>query len=48
MVVDLEYRDATTSPHDLLQLFKTHPLVTKILEIKPLLGNGSCSTLKTE
>jgi electron-transferring-flavoprotein dehydrogenase len=32
MVVDLEYRDATTSPHDLLQLFKTHPLVRKILE----------------
>src|SRR5919112_3242633 len=31
-VVDLEYADATTSPHDLLQLFKTHPLVRKILE----------------
>jgi electron-transferring-flavoprotein dehydrogenase len=31
-VVDLEYRDATTSAHDLLQLFKTHPLVKKILE----------------
>ena len=26
-VVDLEYADATTSAHDLLQLFKTHPLV---------------------
>src|ERR671933_2090414 len=24
VVVDLEYRDATTSPHDLLPLFKTH------------------------
>jgi len=31
-VVDLEYADATTSPHDALQLFKTHPLVRKILE----------------
>lgn len=31
-VVDLEYRDATTSAHDLLQLFKTHPLVRSILE----------------
>src|SRR3954449_3670974 len=31
-VVDLEYHDATTSAHDLLQLFKTHPFVRKILE----------------
>jgi electron-transferring-flavoprotein dehydrogenase len=31
-VVDLEYADATTSAHDLLQQFKTHPLVRKILE----------------
>jgi electron-transferring-flavoprotein dehydrogenase len=31
-VVDLEYADATTSAHDLLQLFKTHPLVRGILE----------------
>src|SRR5436190_289510 len=31
-VVDLEYADATTSVHDLLQLFKTHPLVRGILE----------------
>jgi electron-transferring-flavoprotein dehydrogenase len=31
-VVDLEYADATTSAHDLLQLFKMHPLVRKILE----------------
>jgi electron-transferring-flavoprotein dehydrogenase len=31
-VVDLEYKDATTSAHDLLQLFKTHPFVRKILE----------------
>jgi electron-transferring-flavoprotein dehydrogenase len=31
-VVDLEYCDATTSAHDLLQLFKLHPLVRGILE----------------
>src|ERR671932_878834 len=31
-VVDLEYADATTSAHDMLQLFKTHPFVRKILE----------------
>jgi electron-transferring-flavoprotein dehydrogenase len=31
-VVDLNYRDATTSAHDLLQTFKTHPLVKGILE----------------
>jgi electron-transferring-flavoprotein dehydrogenase len=31
-VVDLEYADATTSAHDLLQQFKLHPLVRQILE----------------
>ena len=31
-VVDLDYADATTSPHDLLQQFKTHPMVRKILD----------------
>src|SRR4051812_31055071 len=31
-VIDLEYADATTSVHDLLQTFKLHPLVKKILE----------------
>jgi electron-transferring-flavoprotein dehydrogenase len=31
-VVDLEYCDATTSAHDLLQKFKLHPLVKGILE----------------
>ena len=31
-VIDLEYADATTSAHDLLQQFKLHPLVEKILE----------------
>ena len=31
-VLDLDYADATTSAHDLLQQFKTHPLVRNILE----------------
>jgi electron-transferring-flavoprotein dehydrogenase len=31
-VVDLEYADATTSAHDLLQQFKLHPLVREILD----------------
>ncbi len=31
-VVELEYADATTSAHDLLQTFKTHSLVREILE----------------
>jgi electron-transferring-flavoprotein dehydrogenase len=31
-VVDLEYADATTSAHDLLQMFKLHPLVKDILK----------------
>ncbi len=30
-VVELEYADATTSAHDLLQTFKTHSMVRKIL-----------------
>src|SRR3712207_3888135 len=40
-VVDLGYADATTSPHDLLQLFKTHPLVRKILEGGERVGWGA-------
>jgi electron-transferring-flavoprotein dehydrogenase len=31
-VVELEYADATTSAHDLLQTFKTHSMVRKILD----------------
>ncbi len=31
-VIDLDYADATTSAHDLLQTFKLHPLVKGILE----------------
>jgi electron-transferring-flavoprotein dehydrogenase len=31
-VVDLNYRDATTSAHDLLQAFKLHPLVKSVLD----------------
>jgi len=31
-VLDLDYADATSSAHDMLQKFKTHPLVRDILE----------------
>jgi electron-transferring-flavoprotein dehydrogenase len=31
-VLDLDYADATTSAHDLLQQFKTHPMVREILD----------------
>ncbi|MCW3040689.1 MAG: Electron-transferring-flavoproteindehydrogenase [Solirubrobacterales bacterium] len=40
-VVDLDYADATTSAHDLLQLFKTHPLVRKILDGGERVGWGA-------
>ena len=40
-VLDLEYADATTSAHDLLQLFKTHPLVRGILEGGERVGWGA-------
>jgi electron-transferring-flavoprotein dehydrogenase len=40
-VVELDYADATTSPHDLLQQFKTHPLVRKILEGGERVGWGA-------
>jgi electron-transferring-flavoprotein dehydrogenase len=40
-VIDLEYNDATTSAHDLLQLFKTHPLVKGILEGGERIGWGA-------
>jgi electron-transferring-flavoprotein dehydrogenase len=40
-VVDLEYADATTSAHDLLQTFKQHPLVKKILEGGERVGWGA-------
>ena len=40
-VVDLEYADATTSAHDLLQKFKTHPLVRGILEGGERVGWGA-------
>ena len=39
-VVDLEYADATTSAHDLLQQFKLHPLVKEILEGGERVGLG--------
>src|SRR4051794_12137587 len=31
-VIGLDYRDATVSAHDIMQEFKTHPMVRKILE----------------
>jgi electron-transferring-flavoprotein dehydrogenase len=40
-VVDLEYADATTSAHDLLQEFKQHPLVRGILEGGERVGWGA-------
>src|ERR1700735_1190758 len=53
-VIDLEYADATTSAHDLLQQFKLHPLVKGILEggervawgAKALAGGGYWSMPK--
>ncbi|MEA2190001.1 MAG: electron-transferring-flavoprotein dehydrogenase [Solirubrobacteraceae bacterium] len=40
-VIDLEYADATTSAHDLLQQFKLHPLVRDILEGGERVGWGA-------
>jgi electron-transferring-flavoprotein dehydrogenase len=40
-VIDLEYADATTSAHDLLQQFKLHPLVREILEGGERVGWGA-------
>ena len=40
-VIDLNYRDATTSAHDLLQLFKEHPMVRRILEGGERIGWGA-------
>ena len=40
-VIDLEYADATTSAHDLLQLFKMHPLVKDVLEGGERVGWGA-------
>jgi electron-transferring-flavoprotein dehydrogenase len=41
LVIDLDYADATTSAHDLLQTFKLHPLVKKILEGGERVGWGA-------
>jgi electron-transferring-flavoprotein dehydrogenase len=41
LVVDLGYADATTSAHDLLQQFKLHPLVRRILEGGERVGWGA-------
>jgi electron-transferring-flavoprotein dehydrogenase len=40
-VIDLDYADATTSAHDLLQLFKQHPLVRRILAGGERVGWGA-------
>jgi electron-transferring-flavoprotein dehydrogenase len=40
-VVDLDYADATTSVHDLLQQFKLHPLVKGILDGGERVGWGA-------
>ena len=40
-VLDLDYADATTSAHDLLQQFKTHPLVRDILDGGERVGWGA-------
>ncbi len=40
-VVDLDYADATTSAHDLLQQFKLHPLVREILAGGERVGWGA-------
>src|SRR5271155_1482060 len=40
-VIDLEYADATTSAHDLLQKFKMHPLVKGILASGERVGWGA-------
>jgi electron-transferring-flavoprotein dehydrogenase len=40
-VLDLDYADATSSAHDLLQQFKTHPLVRGILEGGERVGWGA-------
>jgi electron-transferring-flavoprotein dehydrogenase len=40
-VLDLDYADATTSAHDLLQKFKTHPLAQDILEGGERVGWGA-------
>ncbi len=40
-VIDLDYADATTSAHDLLQLLKQHPLVERILGGGERIGWGA-------
>jgi electron-transferring-flavoprotein dehydrogenase len=40
-VIGLDYRDASLSPHDVLQQFKTHPLVRGLLEGGERIGWGA-------
>jgi electron-transferring-flavoprotein dehydrogenase len=41
LVVGLDYHDSTLSPHDSLQLFKTHPLIRRMLEGGERIGWGA-------
>jgi electron-transferring-flavoprotein dehydrogenase len=41
LVVGLDYRDASLSVHDLLQQFKTHPLIRPVLEGGERIGWGA-------
>ena len=41
LVVGLDYRDASLSVHDLLQQFKTHPLIRPLLEGGERIGWGA-------
>jgi electron-transferring-flavoprotein dehydrogenase len=41
LVLGLDYRDSTLSVHDTLQLFKTHPLVRRLLEGGERIGWGA-------
>ena len=41
LVLGLDYRDASLSVHDSLQLFKTHPMVRRLLEGGERIGWGA-------
>ncbi len=41
LVCGLDYRDATLSMHDMLQLFKTHPMIRRLLEGGERVGWGA-------
>ena len=41
LVCGLDYRDASLSMHDMLQLFKTHPLISDLLKGGERIGWGA-------